>query len=125
MNCTIWHIRWVGGSACRVLLWPFWSRATLRATLKSCDRDAIACKVSCSCQACDAGLESQNGGQWVAKKLVVGGEVDMDPVHFRAVGVRVRAALGAKTIMFVAAWSRVLTFWQLVALLSSQTVELL
>ena len=24
--------RWVGGSACRVLLWPFWSRATLRAT---------------------------------------------------------------------------------------------
>ena len=47
----------------------------------------------------------------------------MDPVHFRAVGVRVSAALGAKTIMFVAAWSRVLTFWQLVALLSSQTVE--
>ena len=26
--------RWVGGSACRVLLLPFWSRATLRATLK-------------------------------------------------------------------------------------------
>ena len=49
----------------------------------------------------------------------------MDPVHFRAVGVRVSAALGAKMIMFVAAWSRVLTFWQLVALLSSQTVELL
>ena len=45
----------------------------------------------------------------------------MDSVHFRAVGVRVSAALGAKTILFVAAWSRVLTFcWQLVALLSSQ-----
>ena len=42
----------------------FGSRATLRATLKSCDRDATACKVGCSCQACDAGLESQNGGQW-------------------------------------------------------------
>ena len=25
---------WVGGSACRVLLWPFWSRATLHATFK-------------------------------------------------------------------------------------------
>ena len=38
--------RWVGGSACRVLLWPFWSRATLRVTLKSCDHRVNACGVA-------------------------------------------------------------------------------
>ena len=43
---------------------PFWLKTISCAILKNCDHDAIACKVGCSCQACDAGLESQNGGQW-------------------------------------------------------------
>ena len=44
--------RWVGGSACRVLLLPFWSRATLRATFKK-DHGLFSARAP-----------SANGGVW-------------------------------------------------------------